>query len=80
MPMDDTDHSMGDPEPTPEPPRPRSRDNADDRDYTTPERVEEHAEETQLPRTEGAPPNEHPEDGRSRAAGKPWPEPGPPEE
>ncbi len=68
--MDDTDHDMADPVPPP-----RSRDNRDDRDYSTPERVAERVERNELPRSEGAPPDEHPEDRRSRAAGEPSPEP-----
>jgi hypothetical protein len=63
MPMDDTDHDLGEPTPGP-----RSRDNRDDRDYTTPGRVAERVARNELPRSEGAQPDEHPEDRRPSAA------------
>ncbi len=71
MPMDDHLHDA--PEPAP---GPRSRDDRDDRDYSTGGRVAERKAENELPRSEGAPPNEHPEDRRSPAAGEASPEPG----
>ncbi len=72
MPMDDTDLDMGEPTPAP-----RSRDDVDDRDDSTREHVAERVAENELPKSEGAPPNEHPGDWRSAAAGKPEPEPEP---
>ncbi len=72
MPMDDTELDRG--EPVPEP---RSRDDRDDRDYSTPDRVAERVERNELPPSEGAPPDEHPAARRSAAAGKAAPEPEP---
>ncbi len=72
MAMDETDRGAGEPVPAP-----RSRDDRDDRDYSTPDRVAERVEKNELPRSEGAPPDEHPGDRRSGATGTPEPEPRP---
>ncbi len=83
MPIDDLDHDPGPPDPRElgDPAAsPESRDDVDDREYTTTERVRERVAENELPRSEAHPPNEHPEDWRSAAAGKPSPEPEPGEE